>query len=376
MSRESGRYAHVAVLGIKTLPAFAGADRVVEHLLERFSPTNEYTVYLVRNGTPVLSCTENRHYVYVPALKGKYLHAVSYFLLCCAHYLIKGRYDSVHVHNSDFGVFCPLLKLKRGARIVGTFHGDPAPREKWNRFAKAFLHASEAVFVRTCDTLTSVSPDKHVPGRVVHYIPNGTDFSAPAPESHDALPYAMPSLQEGNYVMFACGRLDRTKGLHHLLRAYRELTTDLPLMVVGDFSHDPEYSAEIEKSASADSRVLLRKELLDRVALSEAVRRCAVFVFPSEYEGMSMMLLEAITYAKVVVCSDIPANIAVVGPAYEFQFPSEDSVALSAVLDKALAVSWGMWSSARLRDHIAATFSWDRIAYEELYEGRSIPDYV
>ncbi len=376
MSKDNGRYAHVAVMGIKSLPAFAGADRVVEHLLDRFSPTNEYTVYLVRNGTPVLSCTENRHYVYVPALKGKYLHAVSYFLLCCAHYLVKGRYDSVHVHNSDFGMFCPLLKLKPGGHIVGTFHGDPAPREKWNGLAKAFLRASEAVFVRTCDTLTSVSPDKLVQGRTVHYIPNGTDFSTSLPAGGGDLPYPVPSLPEGNFVMFACGRLDRTKGLHHLLRAYSGLASEMPLLVVGDFSHDSNYSREIERAASADSRVVLQKELLDRTALSAAVRRCAVFVFPSEYEGMSMMLLEAITYAKVVVCSDIPANVAIVGEGYEFKFASEDSAALGAVLEKALDVSAGMWNAARVRDHVAATFSWDRIAlaYEEIYEASVVAE--
>ena len=35
---------NIAVLGIKTMPAVAGADRVVEQLLEHFSPKNDYWV--------------------------------------------------------------------------------------------------------------------------------------------------------------------------------------------------------------------------------------------------------------------------------------------------------------------------------------------
>ncbi len=367
-----GPGAHVAVLGIKSLPAFAGADRVVEHLLERFSPRNEYTIYLIRDGSPALFCTAKRHYVYIPALKGKYLRATSYFLLCCLHYLVKGRYDSAHVHNSDFGFFCPLLKLKRGVRVVGTFHGDPATREKWSRLAKIFFRVSEAVFVRACDTLTSVSAEKTVQGRTVHYIPNGTDFLASVHTSRQEFPYSELSLKAGEYVMFACGRLDRTKGLHHLLQAYRDLPTDAQLLIVGDFSHDPAYSREIERAASADNRVVLYKQLLDRETLCEVLRRCAVFVFPSEVEAMSMMLLEAIAYTRVVVCSDIPANLAVVGSGYPFQFASQDTMALRDMLENALTLSTDAWDAKRIHERIKSIFSWDKIAlaYERLYEVR------
>jgi glycosyltransferase involved in cell wall biosynthesis len=374
MRASGGGGARVAVLGIKGLPAFAGADRVVEQLLDRASPGTEYTVYLIRGSGRPLACTPTRRYVYVPAMKGKYLRAPSYFLLCCAHYLLRGHYDIAHVHNSDFGIFCPLLKLKRRVRVVGTFHGDPAKREKWNWLAKTLLRASEAVFVRTCDTLTSVSAEKAVAGRAVHHIPNGADQSAPI-EQDEQSTYAELAVHDGEYVMFACGRLDRTKGLHHLLEAYREVRTDRRLLVVGDFSHDVKYSGAIEQAGSADPRVVFHRKLLGRSTLCEALRRCAVFVFPSEVEGMSMMLLEGITCAKVVVCSDIPANLAIVGANYPLRFASQDSAALRATLEHALDVSGGAWDSGRLRARVTSTFSWDKIAgsYERLYEADYVP---
>ena len=363
----------VAILGIKRLPASAGADRVVEHLLERLSPENHYTVYLLRDESPKLQCTADRHYVYVPTLKGKHLGAASYFLLCCVHYVVMGRYDVAHVHNSDFGIFCPLLKLRRGVRIIGTFHGDPAQRDKWGRLAKFALTVSEAMFVRFCDVLTSVSIDKQVSRRTVRYIPNGVE--APSPQAleeneSNRFPLNELGLAEHDFIMFACGRLDRTKGLHHLLTAYRDIGHEEKLLVVGDFSHDAKYAKSIVAAAATDDRVVLYKRLLDKPTLMWVVRRCKVFVFPSEVEGMSMMLLEAISSGALVVSSDIPANLAVVGKDYSYTFRSGEPLSLRAALENALEHTNGAPELQLLRERVATTFRWEKIApeYEELYE--------
>jgi glycosyltransferase involved in cell wall biosynthesis len=366
----------IAVLGIKRLPASAGADRVVEQLLEHLSPENHYTVYLLRDGSPKLQCTADRHYVYVPALKGKHLCAASYFLLCCVHYIAVGRYDVVHVHNSDFGLFCPLLKLKRKIRVVGTFHGDPAKRDKWGRLAKLALTVSEAMFVRCCDALSSVSVEKRVPERAVQYIPNGIEAQS-LPAAGDTAPedVRLPELGllESDFIMFACGRLDRTKGLHHLLAAYRNCHRDERLLVVGDFSHDAKYSKSIIAAAADDERVVLYKRLLDKPTLTSVLRRCKVFVFPSEVEGMSMMLLEAIASGALVVSSDIPANLAVIGEDYPYTFCSGDPAGLCSALELALDRSNGRRETQVLRERITSTFRWENIAlaYEKLYEGAS-----
>jgi glycosyltransferase involved in cell wall biosynthesis len=359
----------VAVLGIKSLPARGGADRVVERLLENDSGRHEYTIYLLREDAPPLRCTPRRHYVYVPAVGGKHLRPFSYFLLCCLHFLVKGRYDVAHVHNSDFGVFTPLLRLKRGVRVIGTFHGDPYERAKWGRFARTFLRLSERMFVRSCDALTSVAASKEVPGRAVRHIPNGIDSSDPRPDA-SRFDCERLGLVRGRYVLFACGRLDATKGLHHLLAAYRELPDAGRLLVVGDFSHDRAYAERIEHEAAMLPQVVLHRQLLPRETLQDVLSNAAVFAFPSEVEAMSMMLLEALSCGSLVVCSDIPENVAVVGEDYPFLFRSRDAASLRGVLGRALAPQADDRDRLRsVHERVASRFRWEEIAadYERLY---------
>lgn len=357
----------IAILGIKAMPAFAGADRVAERIVENL-PGHEYVVYVLRDET-LPPPAPNRRYVRIPALRGKHVRAFSYFLLSALHFVLRGNADVVHVHNSEFGFFVPLLKLRR-VRVIGTFHGShlgAAERDKWGGGARRFLRISERVFVRYCDVLTSVAPLAPIDGHDVRFVPNGAD-----PWDGGIAPSRGPlGLPDGPYVLFACGRLDRSKGLHHLLAAYRELADAPCLLVVGDFSHDAAYSAEIEREAAKDDRVVLRRELLDRESLFRALSTAAVFVFPSEFEAMSMVLLEAIGCGTTVVCSDIAENIAVVGHEYPLLFRTRDALHLADVLSKALRGDFDTSAAQQAYDAVRTTFRWDRIArtYERLYAG-------
>jgi glycosyltransferase involved in cell wall biosynthesis len=346
----------IAIFGIKTLPAFAGADRVAERLIEHL-PQHSFTIYLARGEAPPLTCTDRMHYVYVPALKGKHTKAFSFFLLSALHFLIKGgRVDVVHVHNADFGLFVPIVKLKR-VPVVGTFHGSPYLRDKWGAGARQFLRISEWVFVRSCDVLTSVGPMR-IDGREIVEIPNGVDTPEEG-QSVSSFDYDSLGLTRDGYLLFACGRIDATKGLHHLLRAYKAMDDDRRLLAIGDFSHDAGYTRELERLAAEDERVVLYKSLLDRSTLYDVLRSASVFVFPSEHEAMSMMLLEAIACRTLVVCSDIRENVAVVGDDYPLLFRTRDEASLREALTRAK----GDGASAQERyPAIVARFRWDEIA--------------
>jgi len=351
----------IAILGIKTLPAFGGADRVVESLLKNWPHKNKYDIYLLRSKAQPLSCTDTMHYIYIPASGGKHLRPFIFFLLCSFHYLLKGNADIVHVHNSDFGLFVPLLKLKRNVKVVGTFHGNPYERGKWNALAKLYFKFSESLFVRFCDALTSVSRRDSMANKEVKYIPNGVDFFSKENVS-GLVDLSKFGVERNNYILFACGRLDSTKGLHHLLEAYLSGDFVEKLLVIGDFSHDLNYAKQIRETARKSNKIIVHDSLLAKEDLIEVLKHCKAFVFPSEIEAMSMMLLEAISCKKVIICSDIEQNVEVVGSDYKYLFSIAEKNDLLQKMRMALQDEKPEEMMERLFERCAAKYKWSSIA--------------
>ena len=366
----------IAVLGSKSLPAFAGADRVAENIVQHLPADdgNRYHVYVVR--TPAqpraFDFAPNIRVVPIPALNGKHSKATTFFFLSALHCALVLRPDLVHAHDSAFGPFAWILRVLRpGLPILGTFHGNPYERAKWSRFAKAFLRFSEAAFVRGCHALTTVARAKvaEVQARVktpIEFIPNGVD---PAPAIPQTLLAEKYGLVPGHYLMFAAGRMDPTKGLHHLLDAYDRLRPELPLLVVGGFEgHNREYSDQLLARCRATEHVVLLPKLLTQPELFELVAGAKLFVFPSEIEAMSMMLLEVVSCGVPVLASDIAENVEVVGADYPWLFRNADAADLADKLARFLKTGPGP-EIAAVRERCAREFNWTAIAarYLALY---------
>ena len=367
---------HIAVLGSKSLPAFAGADRVAENILLHL-PTNDgnrYTIYVVR--TPAqpraFDFAPNLRVIPIPALSGKHSRATTFFFLSALHCALVLRPDLAHIHDSAFGPFAWILRFLRPRMpLLGTFHGNPYERAKWSRFAKAFLRFSEAAFVRACAALTTVARAKvaEVQSRSktpIDFIPNGVNPSPAIPQTLLAEKFG---LVPGQYLMFAAGRMDPTKGLHHLLDAVDRLRPEIPLLVVGGFEgHNQDYSEKLLARCRATPHLVLIPRLLTQPELFELVAGAKLFVFPSEIEAMSMMLLEVISCGVPVLASAIAENTEVTGEQYPWLFRSADAADLAGKLAAFLAQGPGP-EIAALRARCARDFNWTAIAarYLALY---------
>ena len=370
---------HVAVLGSKSLPAFAGADRVAEQILEHL-PSGDgtlYHVYVVRTPSqprPFFHAP-NVRVVPVPALSGKHSRATSYFFLSALHCALFLRPNLVHAHDSAFGPFAWILRiLLPRTPVLGTFHGNPYERAKWSPFAKAFLRFCESAFVRACHALTTVARAKvaEVQSRSrtpIAFIPNGVDPSPPIPQTGLA---PKLGLLPGAYLMFAAGRMDPTKGLHLLLDAAERAQIDAPILVVGGFEgHDQAYSSRILERCRSFPRLVLVPRILPQPDLLELLASARLFVFPSEVEAMSMVLLEAISCGVPVLASDIPENLEVLGPSYPWLFRSADPAHLAQSLSRFLREGPGP-ESAALRARCARDFNWTAVASRYLSIYRSL----
>jgi glycosyltransferase involved in cell wall biosynthesis len=362
----------IAYLGSKGLPSKSGTERVVEAIVTRLSHTHTVTVYCDARYTPRGTEVEGVRLVRIPTLGGKYTRPVSLFLLSALHALFS-RYDLIHLHGTDACFTLPLLRLRY--RVVATAHGVPGriPRLKWNRAARFLIRLMELPFVHLSNCPTSVScPDadylKARYHRDVRYIPNGVDNVIRFDQEKAGRKLAEAGLPPGEFLMFAAGRIDPTKGCHLVLEALNHMGNPRKLAVVGDLNQAPSYSEQLRQMADKQ-QVLFFPPIADRELLFGMLRQARLFLFPSTCEGMSMMLLEAASLDVPIICSDILENQLVMQD-HVLYFRSEDTADLQSKIEWALEHSEEMSKLARdASTHISNTLTWEKIVgqYEEVY---------
>lgn len=110
-----------------------------------------------------------------------------------------------------------------------------------------------------------------------------------------------------NYVLFM-GRLVQDKNPDYLIKGfvasdYREKQ----LVICGDNPQDPQYVSYLKDLAKDCPNIIFTGAIFgaDKDA---AFRNCWAYSLPSSLEGLPISLLEGMSYGKVCIASDIPAN--------------------------------------------------------------------
>ncbi len=132
------------------------------------------------------------------------------------------------------------------------------------------------------------------------------------------------------YFFFYIGNLEKRKGTDILLRAYLkylEAGGDRDLILAGKIRE-----AEIEKLLQEAMQKTNRIRYSGYVEYEERNRyyaECSAFVFPSRAEGFGMPVVEALSYRKPVITSDLPIFQEIAGGLAE-TFPISEDVETTA----------------------------------------------
>ncbi|HET9719237.1 MAG TPA: glycosyltransferase family 4 protein, partial [Solirubrobacteraceae bacterium] len=153
-------------------------------------------------------------------------------------------------------------------------------------------------------------------------------------------PVSSPPLNGQPRAVFA-GRLSAEKDLPTLLRAWASLTEQrgdglLTLLGSGGFhrSVEPALRDQVARDPRLSTTVRFAG-WIDEPA--REIGQADVFVLPSLSEGMSNGVLEAAALGRILVVSDIAANVSVVGEDYPLLFPAGDASALRDCLRTAFS---------------------------------------
>lgn len=308
-----------------------------------------------------------------PTIKGRGLSAMLASYTAAVMAAFSGA-DIVHFHAEGPCAAMWIPKLF-GKKCVATVHGLDWQREKWgNGFAARYIKSGEHALVKHADEIIVLSQCAHDYFKATYnrdsvIIPNGVE--KPQRRETDKIT-KMFGLEKDSYICII-SRLTAEKGIHYLIDAYNSINTDKKLVIAGDTSDTDEY-VEFIKNKSASNPNIIFTGFISGDVLDEMYSNAYLVCLPSDIEGMSLSLLEALAYNNALLCSDISENTAV-AENHAIYFKKGDTKDLTEKL-------WEIFENPKLvtelkesaADFILKKYSWNDVAdatlniYKEICE--------
>lgn len=299
----------------------------------------------------------------VRTFRSSSLNAIVYAVRATCRALF-GRYDVVHFHAEGPSSMVWLPHLFRIPTVV-TIHGLDWQRAKWGGFATRFLRFGEKMAARYADELIVLSQGardyfQERYGRESLFIPNGIEVRPSVGCERIRQKW---QLEKDGYVLFVA-RLVPEKGLHYLLEAFRGLDTAKRLVIAGKIDRENPYVTQICEQAGEDARVLMT-DFVEGETLWELMCNASAYVLPSDIEGMSISLLEALSCGQRCLLSDIPENRETAGT-YARYFRHGDAESLRTELGRMLTEEKDAQAAQRCVQHMERDFNWDTVTARTL----------
>jgi len=294
-----------------------------------------------------------------------------------AAHVLRSNYDVLHVHGvtptiSDLAIV--LGKIKRRPAVL-TYHCSPVPdygRSCGRFLSKLYMKILDRIIVNLTDRVVVTTKSfakanstiKNVLKKVV-VVPWGVEASTRGA----SLNY---SDDESQAKVLFVGQLKKYKGINYLIKAIKLLSEEglpLNLTIVGGGPEKRSLETYAENlGVNAKFTGIVSDELLPS-HYSDA----DIFVLPSVSgrEGFGLVILEAMSYGKPVIVTDIPGPNEIVKNGYNgILVPPKDPEALAKAI-KTLA------SDSELRHTLSINaretvkrFSWEKVGekYQSVYK--------
>ena len=234
--------------------------------------------------------------------------------------LLKERqYDVVHLNIfQGLSLYYGYLAKKAGVQRIITHSHNSALRRSRTRWLKLALHnmaksllAENATDYWACSRLAA---EFMFPRDVVEryeFIPNGIDIEKFRFNDEVRKKVRKDLGIEGKLVIGNVGRLCYQKNQENLLEVFAKLQSERlesVLLLVGEGEMKEELQQQVEKLGIADKVIFYG--VTDKV--EQLLWAMDIFVFPSRFEGLGIVAVEAQAAGLPVICSDGVPNEAVV----------------------------------------------------------------
>ena len=278
--------------------------------------------------------------------------------------LAKEKFDVIHLHEPFMPMLCTaVLRFSDNSANIGTFHachGSPGYNFGWP-ISKMMLHRRRRKLIGKIAVSKPAMEfaSKYVPG-YYNIIPNGIDLEHFSP---DVTP--IDRFCDGKINILFVGRLEKRKGLDHLLKAYQQVKKELPnsrLIVVGPGTRlRKKYEKRVRRNHLED---VVFVGYTPYEELPRYYKTADVFCSPATgRESFGIVLLEAMAVGKPIVATSIEGYASVMTHGKEgLLVPPKDDKELARALIS-------LMTDESLRQQMAAKgmitaqeYNWEKIA--------------
>lgn len=385
----------IAMLGQKGIPFIrdGGVERHVEELSSRLAARGHEVYAYVR---PRFIIDDKKVYkgvrlISLPSISTKNLDTITHTFLSTISVLFK-KVDIIHYHGVGPSTLAWIPRIfKPSAKVVVTFHSIDRFHKKWGRFARIYLGWGEWTACHFPHKTIAVSQSiqkycKEKFKKEVVYIPSGVVVE----EVSGADKIEQFGLKKDSYIL-TVARLIKHKGIHYLIQAYRKMEKTFgsdpknwpggkikKLVIVGAPSFSEDYYAYLNKIAEQSPNIIFCGFQTGET-LKQLFRNAYFYVHPSEAEGLSITILEAMSYGTCVLISNIPENLETIDHS-GFSFETKN---IEDLLEKIVYLLNSpeimKRRGERGKEFIRKNFNWDDVVaqtekvYRDLY-GKKITD--
>lgn len=202
--------------------------------------------------------------------------------------------DIIHLHSSKAGVLGRLASLFNHKRIVYTVHGFDSVRLKYRTFLPL-----EKILQRFCGAIVGVSDydKKHLMSEKITQnvctVYNGIAEISITPDNH------LPDFNKTRKTVLTIARISAQKNLDIFLETAKKLQQYDFVWLGGSSKYSVE---ELYKMYSVPENVKLCGDVPNA---SNYINICDLFVLFSNFEGLPMTIIEAMSQKKAIVASNV-----------------------------------------------------------------------
>lgn len=354
----------IAILGTRGIPGrYGGFETLAEQLSKRLAANGHaVTVYCRRPFTTAGDVVDPRvRRVILPTISNKYFDTAFHTLISAIH-VIFTDVELVLICNVANSAVAWIPRLF-GIPTVLNVDGLDRKRRKWNLIARTYLYLCELLSLITPTRIITDAPPIQEYFRK-RYGKRSTmiAYGAQVPEGTETLQGF--DLPRNGYILYV-SRLEPENNPELVIRAYREIQTDWPLLMVGDNCYDPDFVDHLKKLGGG--RIIFPGSIYGQ-GYWRLLRNAGIYISACEVGGYHPALIEAMATGNPILCLDTPENRETAGDC-SIYFRREASDLAGQMTRLLHDANLRQELARRAENRATSLFGWDEVTekYEALF---------